>query len=151
MIEINGDILGVRQGFMCNQANMQGIMNYGLAQSIRMLWPKVFNDYMLALETDRLKLGEVIFTTITMGKFYIATLIAQDSYGLMRAKRHTDYPALGKCLSKVQYWYKSVGDGKLPIYIPHGIGCGSTSGGDWRTVSAIIKRETPKAIVVKLK
>jgi O-acetyl-ADP-ribose deacetylase (regulator of RNase III) len=151
MIEIKGDILKVRRGFICNQVSTQGIMNYGLGQNIRMMWPKVFNDYILSWEHNRLKLGEVVFTTIKMGKLYIATLIAQESYGLMRDKRHTDYPALGRCLNKVKEWYKTVGGEKLPIYLPHGLGCGSTSGGDWGTVSAIIKRETPEAIVVKLK
>lgn len=151
MIEINGNILNVKQGFVCNPVGTKGMMNYGRAQSIATLWPNVLRDYMSARNLNKLHLGEVVFTTIRVSSLYVATLIAQNDHEVFAKRRRINYPALSRCLNKVQDWCRCVSCGKLPMYIPYGIGCDSTAGGDWEIVRTIIKRESPKAIIVRAK
>ena len=146
MITIKGNILAVKQGFICHQINCQGVMGSGLAKDIKTLWPKVLGDYMGAYRKGQLTLGQVIFTTIKIGHLYIASMCGQDHSGA--SGRHTDYPALGQCLQTVEAWYKTVGESKLPVYIPYEVGCG-LEGGQWSVVKTIIKRELPKAIIIK--
>jgi len=147
MITIKGNILAVKNGFICHQVNCRGMLDSKLSESIANVWPRLLTDYIQAFRTGKLELGQVIFTTINLNRLHIATLCAEEDSGAYMRK--LSYPALGSCLQKVEDWYKMVGLKKLPVYIPWKIGCNS-SGGDWHVVSEIIKREISNAIVVKL-
>ena len=148
MITIKGNLLAVKQGFICYQVGCKGVFTSCLSRSMRVVWPKMFEDYAIAYQKGRVKLGEVIFTSIDEGKLYVATMCAQGDRNTIDG-RSLDYPSFGICLRKVKDWYEHIGREKLPIYIPHMIGCGQAFG-DWNTVKGIIKRETPNAIIVKL-
>jgi len=148
MIKIKGNILAVKQGFICYQVGCKGTMVSCLARGLSDVWPNVHRDYVMAYRRGDIKLGEVVFTTVHVNKLYIATMCAQGEKNKIDG-RSLDYPAMGNCLRKIKNWFELIGMSKLPIYLAHGTGCGK-AGGDWGTVKSIIKRETPSAVIIKL-
>jgi len=148
MITIEGNLLAIKQGFICHQVGYQGISTSHLAKGLKIIWPRIYNDYITAFRRGDLKLGEVIFTTVRNNKLYVASLCAQGDENHIDG-RSTDYPAVGCCLRKVKDWYEIIGLKRLPIYIPHKMGC-DRAGGNWKVVKRIIRREMPNAIIVKL-
>jgi O-acetyl-ADP-ribose deacetylase (regulator of RNase III) len=143
MISImKGDILSIPQGVICHQVNCMGKMGAGIALKIRQKWPVVYQGYMYAYRNQQLVLGATILSEIIPAQLYVANLCGQFHYG--RDKRYTDYLAVEACLRKVDV---VANDLKLPVYIPHGMGC-SLAGGDWDTVFSIIKGTLQKAVIV---
>jgi len=130
---ISGDILQIKLGIICHQVNCMGKMGAGIALKIRNKWPTVYQDYIDASKNQKLKLGEVILSTVIPNQLYVANLCGQYYYG--RNKKQTDYNAVRECLIKVN----SMGHEKgLKVYIPKNMGC-ALAGGDWYVVSKIIE------------
>ena len=148
MKTIEQNILEIDHGIICHQVNCQGVMGAGLAESIAKKWPRTKRDYVEALETGKLVLGGIWFSMINT-TLLIAHIAGQDQYG--RQKQHTDYGAVREGIRGL----RRVIDGHalysgLPIYFPHGFGCG-LGGGDWNTMFKIIEEEIPRAIICKLR
>ena len=142
MIFTKGDILDVKAGIICQQVNCMGKMGAGLALAIRNKWPVVYQDYMKAYKNGQLTPGYVILSAIDHhNRLYVASLCGQLHYG--RDKQYTIYSAVEECLSKIATFNKE----NLSVYIPYGMGCG-LAGGSWSTVSDMISRILPNAIVV---
>jgi len=142
MIFTKGDIFDVKTGIICQQVNCMGKMGSGLALAIRNKWPVVYQDYMKAYKNGQLVPGFVILSAVDhRNELYVANLCGQLHYG--RKGRYTIYMAVEECLSKIAAFNKE----NLSVYIPYGMSCG-LAGGDWSTVSDMISRILPNAIVV---
>ncbi len=122
-----------------HQVNCQRVMGAGLARQIRTKYPQHYIDYL----NHEQKLGETVITKVTE-TLYIGGIFGQKFYG--RGIRYTDYAALEKGLTRAAAFADAQ---RLVLYIPYGIGCG-LAGGDWKTVSEIIDRAAPHAVVIKL-
>lgn len=143
MIEVCGNIVNVTSGIICHQVNCCGVMNAGLAKTIRNTWPVVANDYFAKFNSSGIELGDVIISSVDKFRsIYVASLAAQDQFG--SGQRFTSYNALRMCLAKVNYWNGR----RHKIYIPVGMSCG-LAGGDWNEVLKIIEMVIPDAILMK--
>ena len=147
---ITKDILTVEHGIICHQVNCQGVMGAGLAKVISDKWPAVKEDYLARCnsvaehngtrENNYFLLGGMLETWV--GETLVVTSIfGQDQYG--RGECHTRYLALASGFSRIRARAQA-----LPVYIPHGIGCG-LAGGDWHVVSALIEQELPDAVICR--
>lgn len=145
---VKGNILDAGYGIIAHQVNCQMVMGSGLAKQIKDKYPSVYNGYMssgsLMAPNDRL--GKCIMTEAVYKKLYVANIFGQYHY-LPRGIVHTDYTALGMGLRSLNKWRSENAVG-VPIYIPHGIGCG-LGGGDWNIVSGIIRDSISDAIIVR--
>lgn len=128
---VKKDLLEMDVDVIAHQVNCQGVMGAGLALQIRNKYPKVYTAYKKYCPNSKL-LGKI--QVVNNGKQFIANLFAQDKYG--RDKRYTDYEALKQCFIKLRNY--AINNELHSIAIPYGIGCG-LAGGDWNTVSKIIK------------
>jgi len=164
---IEGNLLSVKRGILCQQVNCRGVMGAGLAKQIRAKWPNVFDSYQLDHALGNLNLGFVNWAyvgdevVIQGGKAMLATtgwpltrLVVANLCGQYlykpRGINHTNYDSLAKCLREVEasrIALEATTGEKYPIFIPHGIGCG-LAGGDWTTVLDIIKRMIPAATIM---
>jgi O-acetyl-ADP-ribose deacetylase (regulator of RNase III) len=144
MKEIGGNILD-KTGIICHQVNCQGKMGAGLALQIKRKWPIVYKEYLKALDTGLLYLGEIQFVRVSP-KIIVCNMAAQDRYG--RDKRYTDYGAFAHCLLELRQRYQK--HLPLPVCFPHGIGC-ANAGGDWEVISALIEDIIPEAYIVNFK
>lgn len=132
MIEFKkGDVLDSNADVICHQVNCQGVMGAGLAKQVRSRYPAVYTAYRNTCNTTSKHelLGTVLIVRISDTQS-IANIFGQYAFGTDR--RHTDYTALRKALSKLNICFA----GKT-IALPHGIGCG-LAGGDWNAVLSII-------------
>jgi len=139
---IKGNILTVEHGIICHQVNCMGKMGAGLALKIRQKWPIVYQGYMYAYNNQQLILGETLLSEIVHGQLYVANLCGQFYYG--RDKQYTDYPAVRACLLKVAEVSNNF---KLPVYIPHGMGC-RLAGGNWNEMLNIIEQTLQNATIM---
>lgn len=151
MISIKGDILDVQAGIICHQINCQGTLGAGLAKQLKDRYPKVRTDYYTAYHSKKLKLGEVIFTTIKPGYLYVANMCGQDNFqrvGMGFNVLHTDYNALERCFIKVVNFAQSINEKvALPVYMPYKVGCGLARG-NWSIVAGIIQKIAPNSVIV---
>jgi len=151
MISLKGSILGVQAGIICHQVNCQGSLGTGLAAQLKNRYPKVRSDYYGSYHQGKLKLGEVIFTTIRQSYLYVASMCGQTDFQrtwMSQEKIHTDYKALESCLIKVKNFAGSASEyNYLPIYLPYKIGCGLAKG-SWSKVANVIQKTIPNAIIV---
>jgi len=141
MKTIYGNILDIERGVICHQVNCRRVANAGLARQIRERWPRWYESFRAA----RVRLGGVrLFcpAPVRLPDLWIADLYAQDGYG--RDRRYTNYAALGAAL----FHLRETARADLPVYIPHGMGCG-LGGGDWSVVRAIIADAYPDAVIVR--
>lgn len=150
---IHQDILTIDHGIICQQVNCQGVMGAGLAKQIAGKWPVVKESYLRACKgivgmgdyAKRPEVGDYCKTQINY-RLIVFNIFGQESYGRKPGYVYTSYRGLA------EGFYELAGFAKhheLPIYIPHGIGCG-LAGGDWHVVSALIEQELPDAIICKL-
>lgn len=149
---ISRDILTVEKGIIAHQVNCKGVMGAGLAKKIAAKWPKVkeeyLKDYKLCANGGPM-LGDWLRTEVANGLF-VASIYGQENYGRKPGCCYTSYRALAISLSAIQYanQHYEFCPTPLPIYIPHGFGCG-LAGGDWHVVSALIEQELPDAIICR--
>jgi len=153
MKQFDGDITAVTAGIICHIATNTGLMIERVSQRIRRKWPVVKSEYTSMYIDHDLDLGEVVFTNAERNDFnlQVATMVCENGWATQvngHVDSRLDYQALRRCVRKVAIWQKTCVDGRLPVYVPHGIGCGDMNG-DWRIVKAIIKNEIPKAIVIR--
>lgn len=144
---INKDITTVDFGFICHQVNCQGVMGAGVALAIRKKWESVYHTYFQAYKNGELKLGNVIFVSVTP-HICVANLCGQEFYG--RKGTYTDYTALDKAIYQISITRNKANQttGTLtPVYFPNNMGCG-LAGGNWKIVSKIIEKHIPDAIIV---
>ena len=127
-----------QKGILVHQVNCQGVMGAGLAKQIRQLFPKAYNDYIIACKSNNTThntsnlLGKVYYSQVNNNQI-IAHLFGQNYFGYKGV--YTDYNALNKGFKNINSVAKKY---NLPVYIPYKIGCG-LAGGDWNKVQSIIK------------
>lgn len=155
---IGGDIIEqacLRRGILVQQVNCRGVMGLGLAAQVAKRWPfvrKMYVDMVNHYEYNRnALLGEVLCCHDNKDSVVIMNLFAQDRYG--KEGCFTDYTALEKCLSRIAEarLAAKMGESQLwgrDVLIPFGLGCGY-GGGDWPTVTSLIERYVPDAILVR--
>jgi len=143
METIQGDLLHVESGIICQQVNCQRVAGAGLALQIRKRWPEWYDGF----SHHDASLGDAHYFRANQD-LTIASLYAQDSYG--REGRYTNYEAFYTSLDVVRNFVLGiqVSGGDAQVYLPHGIGCG-LAGGDWHIVSAMIEAVLPGAIIVR--
>lgn len=139
---IKGDLLDVKQGVIGHQTNLRFVAGHGLALQIRERWPEWYEDYHSG-ERDP-QLGDCQTYQVAPG-LYVANLYGQS--GISRTSRKTHYGALAKALTKLNQVVAGT-VGPLPIYLPHGLGCG-LAGGDWEVVYELIEYLVPNATLVR--
>jgi hypothetical protein len=149
---IEQDITQIQYGVIIQQVNCQGVMGAGLALQIAKKWPVVKEEYLDACHHGTsfgedgfrvaVELGSTIFTHVA-NDLIVFSIFGQKFYGRDPNVVYTNYVGLGKGLRDVADCVKG---SKLPVYIPHGLGCG-LAGGDWKIVTEIIKQEISNAII----
>ena len=137
---IEGSLLYVPEGVLCQQVNCRGVMGSGLALKMRHRFPAAAEAYFAKKDW---KPGDALFVQVAP-LLYIGHLAGQDGYG--EQGRRTDYPALEKALVQARDFAASHG---LVLCLPHGLGCG-LAGGDWRSVSWMIEQTCPRARIYRL-
>ncbi len=141
---VEGNILDIEKGIIAHQCNMSGVMNAGLARSIRQKYPLVFERYRRSCEAGLFTLGTAQVVKVSDAPLYVCNLAGQEGYG--RNRRYTDYDALRLALRRLAQMSDA---SRLQVYLPYLMGCG-LGGGDWTIVSSIIEKEIKSTIVVKL-
>jgi O-acetyl-ADP-ribose deacetylase (regulator of RNase III) len=137
------DILTVEQGIICHQVNLQGKMGKGIALEIRNKWPTVYEQYLAALNQNKVKLGSVQGVQVA-NQLVVANIFAQFNYG--NDIRHINYEALAVALESLANVTKETS----LIHIPYNMGC-VNAGGCWRIVYEIIREslKTRNVIICK--
>jgi O-acetyl-ADP-ribose deacetylase (regulator of RNase III) len=146
---LKGNILDAQEGIIGHQVNCQMVMGSGLAKQIRDKYPRVYEEYLAVMGQSpiRHRLGRCQIVEIVRTRLYIANLFGQYYYG-RREMIYTDYAALGMALRNLQRWRQSFNYDNLPVYLPHGMGCG-LGGGNWEIVAGIIRDAIPDAYIVR--
>lgn len=146
---VKGNIVNAPEGFIGHQVNCQMVMGSGLAKAIRDKYPRVYDEYVAIMGAAPIKhrLGMCQIVEIIKARLYVANLFGQYDYGFKKML-YTDYAALGMALHNLQRWRTMSGYDNLPVYLPHGLGCG-LGGGDWKVVEGIIRDSVPDAVIVR--
>ena len=135
LIILEKDIFTHNADIICHQVNCQGVMGRGIAKYIKDNFPECFEEYKNFcddFENKQELLGQCLI--VDVGDKFIANLFGQLTYGSNGC--YTDYNAFEQALIKVKL--EAMQD-NLSVAIPFGIGS-SLAGGDWNTISNIIKR-----------
>lgn len=145
MIIKQGNLLNVKEGAICHQVNLKGVMGAGLAKQIKDRYPIAFAEYQLAIQNKRLKLGGI--QRVQVGEsLWVLNLAAQENYGRAKGVCYTNYDALASALTWVKVWHECTGH---PVYLPYGMGAG-LAGGNWEKIERLIEKYLPIAIVLRL-
>lgn len=139
---INGNLLDVEQGIICQQVNCQGVMGAGLAKQLKNKYPQIYDEYQEYIfnmtryqhMTDNSQLKGCVNVVFIKKNLIVTNIFGQDTYG--RDGIYTDYDALKKGLIYIRDIVQPLYE--LPIYLPYGIGCG-LAGGSWTVVKQIIE------------
>jgi O-acetyl-ADP-ribose deacetylase (regulator of RNase III) len=134
------DILQAKENIIVHQVNELGVMGAGLALQIKNKYPEVYTKYKAVANKECL--GKIQMIKIGENK-YICNMFSQR--GISRTHKTTDYELMELCMSKLSKYSK---EKNLTIAIPYKIGCG-LAGGDWNTVTKIIEKHIPNAVVYK--
>lgn len=135
-----GNILEeVKDGFILQQVNCQGVMASGIAKAIRDKWPAVYLDYMRTYREAQQHGATVLLGSVQVvavaHRLAVINLFTQENYG-RTGERFTSYDALDKALKEVARLTEGL-DSNL-FHHPT-IGCG-LGGGNWKVVSALIEQ-----------
>lgn len=134
---ILGDILEQTHGILCHQTNYDGVMGGGIAASIwnRLLTDQLKNNYVdFCRKNGKGTLGFAQFLFVR-NDLIIANCFSQNGFDEPDADGSiTNYEEMRECFETV---YDFAKQRKLPVFIPHGMGCG-IAGGDWTKVLGII-------------
>jgi len=139
---------------ICHIVNCQGKMGSGVALSLRIEYPEVYDEYAkICADAKRSKIN-LLGTTFVFPPFddhgvTVCNMFAQDRYG--HEKRHLDYEAFYKCLESIKEEFShSLLTTQIKILFPKNIGCGN-AGGNWEIVLTMIKeafKDTELFIVI---
>lgn len=141
----NGDLLSSGCNMICHQVNCKGVMNAGIAKTIRKKYPQVYKVFIASFCEKYNKLGNIDVVYIQPDHLFIINLYAQFNYrptGVV----HTDYDAFRKCLGEIKtevtdhFAAHGKPSGGFRIGFPDHIGCG-LAGGNWDIVRGIIEDE----------
>ena len=129
-----GDIFKGLGQIIGHQANCQGAMGAGIAKTIKDLYKKVYDEYVLFCKKTPKKelLGKC--QIIDNGSVYIANLFGQFYYGGSKYIEYTDKDALKKALIELKNFAKKK---NLVVSLPYGISCGKAHS-NWDEISKII-------------
>ena len=145
---MNGNILNVEHGIICQQVNCKLVMGAGLAKQIRDKWPRVYTEYRSMVSTRSChRLGKCQIIEVTTRKLYVANLFGQYAYG-GSIKKHTNYSALTQALQELSSWHKNNCHSSFPVWVPYRLGCG-LAGGDWEMVQSILFQILPNCFIIK--
>lgn len=135
-----GDLVRGDDQVIAHQVNCQGVMNSGVAKTIRQTYPDVFEEYqrMCSCMNKNTLMGQIqiVHTPSSSRHKYVCNIFAQYSYGYDPHVRYTSYDALDNSLRKLAEWcrnqnIKSVG-------FPYHMSCGYGNG-DWKVVKTLIE------------
>lgn len=130
-----GDITTMKAGILMHGCNAQGFMGSGVAKTIRIKFPRVYDAYVYQdMESIvGLRLGDVIFAKPSdSSKIIVANAITQVDFGTQ--KRQVDYGAIYDCAVRVK---EVAVERMMDVHYPL-IGAG-LGGGDWAIISDILK------------
>lgn len=139
---IEGNLLDQTPGVLCHQVNLRGVMGAGLALQVRQKWPSAHDDYIRHCRYG-CALGDVIFSAITGSSQVVAHCFGQVE--MSRTKCVTAYDAYPFMLQKIAEESRRL---LMPVFIPHGIGCG-IAGGNWERMRDILETNIPEATIVR--
>lgn len=146
--EVKGNLLTADVQYICHQVNCQGIMNSGIAKSIKNKWPMVYKEYQSwfeyacnkaienspsewPLNSSDIMLGHIQVVSIPNDKTII-NMAAQNDYGY-DGNKYTSYDSFWQCLEKIS--------NKIPkgskIGFPKNIGC-CRGGANWNVIKTMI-------------
>lgn len=115
-----GDIFKGYSQIIGHQVNAQGVMKSGVANTLRELYPKAYDEYIkMPLMKDRKIMGTCQIVNIE--NKYIANLFGQFNYGRNPNVIYTDKDKLKEALLQLKKFAKK---NKLVVSIPYKIGCG---------------------------
>lgn len=80
--------------------NAQGVMASGIAKTIRDKFPEVYTDYKSFEKSWQLRLGDVIYTTIS-DNLVVASAITQQCYGKDPSVVYVKYSAIQSALYEI--------------------------------------------------
>jgi hypothetical protein len=137
---------------LVHQANCFHVMGAGIARSIKMMWPEVYEaDKMTTVYGDPKKLGTFSKAKVRDGKLWVYNLYSQYDYRPVYPKDgveanivyhcRTDYQAMEKGLIAINHDLNCPGyyeGGVIKIGIPYKMGC-SLAGGDWKEVLKVLE------------
>lgn len=132
---VKGDILYANTAFICHQVNCMNAMGAGLAKSIYTKWPEVKSEYhkfCAGAGSPEKILGQIQVVPIHGTGLAVINVFGQLNYGRNAGTIYSDYRALQKAFTKINYACSS-----KSVAFPHGFGCG-LAGGDWETVEKLM-------------
>jgi O-acetyl-ADP-ribose deacetylase (regulator of RNase III) len=138
--EHEGDLLlGVKAGIIVHGCNSLGVMGAGFAESVKAMYPAVFEKYRAHYLKHGLKLGEVVWARAieTEDKHPVlvfANAITQDRLARRGDKKVVSYDAIREAFVTIRKAAEKTG---FPVHFPL-IGCG-LAGGVWQEVAPIIE------------
>ena len=147
MIALPGDLMRLKTGLIAHQVNCAGLFGAGLAKVIADRWPKVKDLYLHKHKKDGWRLGDIQIVNVGDPQDPLYVVNCASQYDVGTDFRRTDYEAVRTCLLRLSLMRRKHYGGNLPIYFPHGYGCG-LGGGDWKVVSTIIETVIPDAIII---
>lgn len=147
MINIKHDnILNANEDIIAHQVNGRGVMGAGLARSIKINHPSVFEAYKRFVDrsgTPEELLGKNLFVMSDGSELYNYksgdnAKIISNLFGQAYTNRHvqqTNEKALRSALINL---YQHAKRNNFSVAIPYGIGCG-LGGGNWNKIFALIQ------------
>jgi len=130
-----GSLLDAREGLIVHGCNAQGVMGSGVAAAIREAYPQAYADYRRAFEEKGLKVGQIVWTTVSHApKLAIANAITQEYYGRDKGRVYVDYDALRRVFGRIG---EVARQHAIPVHFPM-IGAGLANG-DWAVIAPIIE------------
>lgn len=119
--------------FIAHGCNCRGVMGSGFALQVKMMYPKVYEEYKKTFVKGNLQLGTIQFVRQHKDLPCIVNMQTQDGYG--RKGIFVDYCAVRSCFKE----FSILNINKQDLHIPK-IGAG-LAGGDWNIISGIIEEE----------
>ena len=136
---VQGDLLQATENIICHQVNCQGVMNSGVAKSIREAFPEAYESYIKMVNHYRnsgLKqkdlLGRINGAVVGENK-WVANMFGQLTYGY-DGKQYTNTTALFNCFKDIRGIAER---NELSVAMPYMIGC-YRGGADWKEVEELL-------------
>ena len=139
---INGDILDVKDGYICYPVTCKGAMPVGLVKRVMDEYPEVFKEYNEKVDNRKKSLsGDIQLIPEEDGKIFV-NMFSQDDCGCVGY--FTSHEAFEQCLAKLKEVYNK----EKNVYFAYRTGC-DIGGGNWETISGLIEKYFPEAIIIK--
>lgn len=130
-----GDIFKGYTTIIGHQTNCKGVMNKGIAETVRKLYPNVYDEFILfSKENKENLLGRA--QMVRCRDRYICNIFGQYSFGKDKTVVYTNYDALEKALIELKEFAKK---NNLIVGLPYKIGS-RLANGNWDKVCEIIER-----------